>query len=244
MFDTYKVMYCSILFFFKREHKGGMSGMTDDSDLESTTSAFASMLTVGSSVSMNARFTRRSSKRSSPYKRDELVIGGPSSADIRGHNITNTNSSTNNGFRNGRDKGEVTDETGYSQLTGKDGRRKVFRACPLPPVMFADSDEVWEVMCDKEVNYNKSPELFKNHPKLGPQMRATLIEWLMSVCESKKLHRQTLYLAIDYLDRYLAATKDIAKHEFQLLGEGINRTVASISFQTKLQNKSHLVWQI
>jgi cyclin E len=85
-----------------------------------------------------------------------------------------------------------------------------------------------------DLKYHKPPEIFNTHPVLSPQMRAILIDWMMDVCEAYKMHRETLYLAIDYLDRYLAAQKNIAKTVLQLIGEGINRTVTSISFQTKL----------
>ncbi len=93
------------------------------------------------------------------------------------------------------------------------------RQSPLPPVTFADGTEVWDLMCKMDIKYMRNPDPFKNHPILGPQMRAILLDWIMDVCEAYNLHRETLYLAIDYLDRYMAAERNIAKQYLQLIGK-------------------------
>ena len=49
-------------------------------------------------------------------------------------------------------------------------------------------------------------------------MRAILLDWLIEVCEVYKLHRETYYLAIDYIDRYLSKKKSLPKTHLQLLG--------------------------
>ena len=92
------------------------------------------------------------------------------------------------------------------------------RKSPLPALTFADGTEIWDLMCKMDVKYKKNPDTFKNHPVLGPQMRAILLDWIMDVCEAYNLHRETLYLAIDYLDRYMAAERDILKQSLQLIG--------------------------
>jgi cyclin E len=40
----------------------------------------------------------------------------------------------------------------------------------------------------------------------------------MEVCEVYTLHRETFYLAVDYIDRYLSNTKNIHKTRLQLVG--------------------------
>ena len=40
----------------------------------------------------------------------------------------------------------------------------------------------------------------------------------MQVCEVYRLHRETFYLAVDYVDRFLATQKNIAKTRLQLVG--------------------------
>lgn len=49
-------------------------------------------------------------------------------------------------------------------------------------------------------------------------MRAILLDWLIEVCEVYKLHRETYYLAVDYLDRYLSTNIKISKTRLQLIG--------------------------
>lgn len=49
-------------------------------------------------------------------------------------------------------------------------------------------------------------------------MRAILLDWLIEVCEVYKLHRETYYLAVDYLDRFLSTNIKISKTRLQLIG--------------------------
>ena len=48
-------------------------------------------------------------------------------------------------------------------------------------------------------------------------MRATLIDWLVDVQKREKMHTDTLFYAVNYIDRYLME-RDIDKSKFQLLG--------------------------
>lgn len=61
-------------------------------------------------------------------------------------------------------------------------------------------------------------EITARHEAIEPWMRSTLIDWLIEVCGVHKMHRETLYLGIDFLDRYLGASSDMAKSRLQLLG--------------------------
>lgn len=49
-------------------------------------------------------------------------------------------------------------------------------------------------------------------------MRCRLINWLLEVCIHFRLHRETLYLAIYYVDRYLTLRGGVSKRSLQLLG--------------------------
>lgn len=49
-------------------------------------------------------------------------------------------------------------------------------------------------------------------------MRAILLDWLNEVCEVYKMYRETYYLAVDYIDRYLSRKKGLMKTHLQLLG--------------------------
>ncbi|XP_017467829.1 PREDICTED: G1/S-specific cyclin-E-like isoform X2 [Rhagoletis zephyria] len=94
------------------------------------------------------------------------------------------------------------------------------RQCPLPALSWANADDVWQLMCkkDQQAAYLRSGSMLECHPSLQPRMRAILLDWLIEVCEVYKLHRETYYLAVDYLDRYLSVQKNIQKTHLQLIG--------------------------
>jgi cyclin E len=94
------------------------------------------------------------------------------------------------------------------------------RACPLPILTWADRESVWTSMVrkDEKASLNRDVAMFDNHPNLQPRMRAILLDWIIEVCEVYKLHRETFYLTIDYLDRYLTAKSNISKNQLQLIG--------------------------
>lgn len=94
------------------------------------------------------------------------------------------------------------------------------RTCPLPLFSWADAKDVWRNMCekDKKTAIDRSPKMLNKHQGLQPRMRAILLDWLNEVCEVYKLHRETYYLALDYLDRYLSTNVNISKTFLQLIG--------------------------
>jgi cyclin E len=50
-------------------------------------------------------------------------------------------------------------------------------------------------------------------------MREILIDWLTEVCEEFMLKRETLYICVNFIDRYmLLAPYEIPKNELQLIG--------------------------
>lgn len=40
----------------------------------------------------------------------------------------------------------------------------------------------------------------------------------LQVCEVYKMHRETLYMCVDYVDRFLSRTTGIKKSQLQLIG--------------------------
>nr|KAG5713018.1 hypothetical protein BaRGS_021812 [Batillaria attramentaria] len=83
---------------------------------------------------------------------------------------------------------------------------------------WADGKEVWEAMLEKEAKYPHTHHYIFKHPQLQARMRPVLFEWMMEVSEVYRLHRETLYLAMDFIDRYLQAVCDMPKTSLQLLG--------------------------
>jgi len=89
---------------------------------------------------------------------------------------------------------------------------------PLPQLRWANSEDVWNLMCWKETNYKRDPNLLQRHPQITPKMRAVLFEWISEVCEVYKLHRETFYICMDFVDRYLSEESHMPKSRLQLLG--------------------------
>lgn len=92
--------------------------------------------------------------------------------------------------------------------------------CPLPEFHWANRHKIWEIMLAKNALtvIERNPNMLETHPSLHPNMRAILLDWLNEVSEVYKLHRETYYLAMDYLDRFLSKKMEITKAQLQLLG--------------------------
>ncbi|XP_050399181.1 G1/S-specific cyclin-E isoform X2 [Patella vulgata] len=95
---------------------------------------------------------------------------------------------------------------------------KSLRFSPLPKFSWADSKEVWQLMLKKEEFYVRDTNMFDRHPALQSRMRTILLDWLIEVCEVYRLHRETYYLAMDFLDRYMSEKHNVLKHQLQLIG--------------------------
>lgn len=55
-------------------------------------------------------------------------------------------------------------------------------------------------------------------PDLTEQMRSMLVDWLVEVHGEYNLRRETLYLAVSLLDRYLRLSRGVARERLQLVG--------------------------
>jgi len=92
---------------------------------------------------------------------------------------------------------------------------------PLPQLAWADRQEIWDLMAKKESGMYKRQSvdsLLSRHPDLQPRMRAILLDWLIEVCEVYRLHRETFYLAVDFIDRFLSVAPAVPKNRLQLIG--------------------------
>lgn len=109
---------------------------------------------------------------------------------------------------------------------------------PLPSLPWADGTEVWSLMClgDQRSVTQRDPQMFQKHPTLQPRMRAILLDWLIEVCEVYKLHRETYYLAMDYIDRYLSTHQNVPKNQLQLIGITCLFIAAKVNFHFLEQN--------
>ena len=75
-------------------------------------------------------------------------------------------------------------------------------------------------MLEKDTTYSKlrTEKMLERHPSLVDSYRAILLDWLSEVSHECKFHRETYHLALDFIDRYLAATSNIGKFQLQLIG--------------------------
>ncbi|XP_066477352.1 cyclin-A1 [Tiliqua scincoides] len=70
---------------------------------------------------------------------------------------------------------------------------------------------------EAEVRYRPKPHYMMKQPDITPGMRAILVDWLVEVGEEYKLHSETLYLAVNYLDRFLSCMS-VLRGKLQLVG--------------------------
>ncbi|XP_017330255.1 cyclin-A2 [Ictalurus punctatus] len=68
-----------------------------------------------------------------------------------------------------------------------------------------------EVKCRPKAGY------MKKQPDITNSMRAILVDWLVEVGEEYKLQNETLYLAVNYIDRFLSSMS-VLRGKLQLVG--------------------------
>uniref|UniRef100_A0A8C7V2Z6 Cyclin E2 n=1 Tax=Oryzias sinensis TaxID=183150 RepID=A0A8C7V2Z6_9TELE len=110
---------------------------------------------------------------------------------------------------------EPTDQSRFKQYRFKN---LFIKNSPIPRLSWANSEDVWIKMINKELTYIHDKSYLQRHPKLQPKMRSILLDWLLEVSEVYSLHRQTAYLAQDYFDRYMLTQEDVSKDILQLIG--------------------------
>ena len=57
----------------------------------------------------------------------------------------------------------------------------------------------------------------KKQPDITDSMRSILVDWLIEVAEEYKLHRETLFLSVSYIDRFLSQMS-VLRGKLQLVG--------------------------
>ena len=94
------------------------------------------------------------------------------------------------------------------------------KSCPIPSTQTVDGRLLWKFYLKKDTECSeiRSTRIFTSSPSIQPRMRSVLLEWLIEVCDVYKLHRETYFLAVDYLDRYLSVSENVSKNKLQLIG--------------------------
>eukprot|EP01067_Filipodium_phascolosomae_P002080 Filipodium_phascolosomae@DN2286_c1_g1_i10.p1 len=79
------------------------------------------------------------------------------------------------------------------------------------------ADNIMDHLKAQEIHFQLSPEFMENQSEVSCRMRAILIDWIVEVHQRFKLRPETLFLTVEYLDRFMAIKK-IARTRLQLLG--------------------------
>ncbi|XP_076876366.1 cyclin-A1 isoform X2 [Brachyhypopomus gauderio] len=90
-----------------------------------------------------------------------------------------------------------------------------------------DSGDIWSVdeyaddihhhLRETELRYRPKPGYMKKQPDITNSMRIILVDWLVEVAEEYKLCSETIYLAVNYLDRFLSCMS-VLRGKLQLVG--------------------------
>ncbi|XP_062380870.1 cyclin-A2 [Sardina pilchardus] len=77
--------------------------------------------------------------------------------------------------------------------------------------------EIHAHLREMEVKCKPKPGYMKKQPDITNSMRAILVDWLVEVGEEYKLQNETLYLAVNYIDRFLSSMS-VLRGKLQLVG--------------------------
>lgn len=79
--------------------------------------------------------------------------------------------------------------------------------CSLKTILDFESEtdmQMIEWMFKREKDYQPDPDYMEYQTRIEPNMRSILFDWMMEVSQEFSLGREAMYLAINYVDRYLA----------------------------------------
>lgn len=78
--------------------------------------------------------------------------------------------------------------------------------CPVycPGVIDEYAAEIYANLRKREGYYHVSEDYFDKQPSIRPKMRAVLVDWIVEVHQRFELEPQTLYLTVNYIDRFLS----------------------------------------
>ncbi|XP_047463957.1 cyclin-A1 [Mugil cephalus] len=80
------------------------------------------------------------------------------------------------------------------------------------------AETIHQHLRDSEIRFRASPGYLENHPEITSDMRVILLDWLVEVIQEYRLNSETLYLAVNYLDRFLSCTVHMKRSKLQLVG--------------------------
>lgn len=78
-------------------------------------------------------------------------------------------------------------------------------------------DEIYHYLRKAELIHRPKPNYMQRQSDITSNMRSILVDWLVEVADEYKLHRETLFLAVDYVDRFLSVMA-VQRQKLQLVG--------------------------
>jgi len=84
----------------------------------------------------------------------------------------------------------------------------------LPEIYLAD---IYKYLRDCEARHRPKPHYMRKQADITPGMRSILIDWLVEVAEEYKIHNETLFLAVSFIDRFLSHMS-VLRGKLQLVG--------------------------
>ncbi|XP_075056419.1 cyclin-A2 [Mixophyes fleayi] len=79
------------------------------------------------------------------------------------------------------------------------------------------ADEIHTYLREMEIKCKPKAGYMQKQPDITSNMRAILVDWLVEVGEEYKLQNETLYLAVNYIDRFLSSMS-VLRGKLQLVG--------------------------
>ncbi|KAM4620400.1 cyclin-A1 [Polymixia lowei] len=80
------------------------------------------------------------------------------------------------------------------------------------------AEDIHRYLRERELKFRPKRDYMKHHSELTNSMRLILVDWLVEVVQEYKLCSETLHLAVNYLDRFLACTMSVTRGKLQLVG--------------------------
>nr|BAA14010.1 cyclin A [Patiria pectinifera] len=79
------------------------------------------------------------------------------------------------------------------------------------------AEDIYEYLREAELRNRPKPGYMRKQPDITSGMRSILVDWLIEVGEEYRLHNETLYLAVSYIDRFLSQMS-VLRSKLQLVG--------------------------
>lgn len=79
------------------------------------------------------------------------------------------------------------------------------------------SRDIYGYLRDQELKFRPKANYMEKQPDITSSMRTILVDWLVEVADEYKLHAETLFLAVSYVDRFLSSMS-VVRNKLQLVG--------------------------